>query len=76
MVLEAVSAIILPIILIPFLARVTYNRWVSIALAVIIMVVLFKNFESFWTIIAGVVGVLVGSYFSLRIGKKVDKKWS
>ncbi len=74
--LEIIGAFILPIVLIPFLARVTYNRLVAIGLAIIIMFVIFNNFESFWTIVTAIAGVLIGSYFSLRIGKKVNKKWS
>lgn len=74
--LEIIGAFILPILLVPFLARVTYNRLVAIGLAIIIMVVIFNRFESFWTIITGAAGLLIGSYLSMRIGKKVNKKWS
>ncbi|MCF6138715.1 DUF2198 family protein [Pseudalkalibacillus berkeleyi] len=74
--IEIFGAFILPIILIPFLVRVTYNRWVSIGLAVIIMVAIFSKLESIWTIVTGILGLSIGSYLSMRIGKKVDKKWS
>ncbi|MGM7702883.1 DUF2198 family protein [Pseudalkalibacillus sp. Hm43] len=74
--LEIIGAFILPILLIPFLARVTYNRLVAIGLVIIVMVVIFNKFESFWTVVTAVAGILIGSYFSLRIGKKVNKKWS
>ncbi|WP_257351758.1 CsbA family protein [Pseudalkalibacillus decolorationis] len=74
--MEMVGAFVLPILLIPFLARVTYNRLVSIALTVIVMVVMFQNFSSIWTIVLAVIGLLIGSYLSMQIGKKVNKKWS
>ncbi|MCF6410204.1 DUF2198 family protein [Pseudalkalibacillus salsuginis] len=73
---EIFGALILPIILIPFLVRVTYNRWVAIGLSIVIMIVIFMDFEYYWTIVTGIIGMLIGGYFSTRVGKKVDKKWS
>ncbi len=74
--IEIFGALILPVILIPFLVRVTYNRWVAIGLSIVIMIFIFMDFESYWTVVTGVIGTLIGGYFSFRVGKKVDKKWS
>ncbi|WLD92945.1 DUF2198 family protein [Alkalihalobacillus sp. AL-G] len=74
--MEMIGALLLPIFLIPFLVRVTYNRLISIALSIVVMIVTFQNYSSAWTVVLAVVGVIIGSYLSMRIGKKVNKKWS
>lgn len=74
--LEIIISLILPIFLILFFTRVTYNKIVSVILTVVLMLVAFDGLSKpIWLQITGIVGVVIGFLLSKRPLKNTSRKW-
>jgi general stress protein CsbA len=73
---ELLFAIVAPFTLVALFTRVTYNKWVSILLALGMLIFVLRAFDrDVYLLLIGLISFFVGTIYSFKLEKKFKRRW-